>query len=110
RRAHAHLPNRGQAAGGGGSVAGGVPPRLGAELPAAGRPAGPDEGRGTGQRQKRPRTLRSRTMPQPGTLQVSTPTDTTIVITRSFSAPRHLVWDAMTRPELVRRWMFCPPG
>lgn len=43
-------------------------------------------------------------------LQVSTPTDTTIVMTRTFSAPRRLVWDAMTNPEIVQRWMFCPPG
>lgn len=45
-----------------------------------------------------------------GTLQVATPTETTILMTRTFDAPRRLVWDAMTKPELVRRWMFCPPG
>jgi uncharacterized protein YndB with AHSA1/START domain len=33
-----------------------------------------------------------------------------IVITRSFDAPPHLVWQAMTRPELIRRWLFLPPG
>lgn len=49
-------------------------------------------------------------MPRAGTLQLATPTDTTIVMTRTFDAPRRLVWDAMTKPELVRRWMFCPPG
>jgi uncharacterized protein (TIGR03086 family) len=27
-----------------------------------------------------------------------------IVITRAFSAPRSLVWEAFTRPELLRRW------
>ena len=27
-----------------------------------------------------------------------------------FDAPRHLVFDAMTRPELVKRWLFGPPG
>jgi len=43
-------------------------------------------------------------------LNVATPTDTTIVMTRSFSAPRQLVWDAMTRADLVQKWMFCPPG
>lgn len=42
-------------------------------------------------------------------LQVSTPTDTTILFTRVFRAPRHLVWNAMTKPDLVQRWMFCPP-
>jgi uncharacterized protein YndB with AHSA1/START domain len=43
-------------------------------------------------------------------LHVATPTDLEIVMTRDFDAPRNLVWDAMTRPELVRRWMFTPPG
>ena len=43
-------------------------------------------------------------------LQVATPSDTTILFTRSFNAPRALVWDAMVRPDLVQRWMFCPPG
>lgn len=43
-------------------------------------------------------------------LKVATPTDTTIVFTRTFKAPRPLVWDAMTKSELLPRWMFCPPG
>jgi uncharacterized protein YndB with AHSA1/START domain len=43
-------------------------------------------------------------------LNVTTPNDLEIVMTRDFDAPRQLVWDAMTRPELVRRWMFTPPG
>lgn len=49
-------------------------------------------------------------MPGTSALQVTTPTDTTIVIARAFSAPRPMVWRAMTEPQLVRRWMFCPPG
>jgi uncharacterized protein YndB with AHSA1/START domain len=44
------------------------------------------------------------------TLNVSAPTDCEIVMTRDFDAPRHLVWEAMSRPEYVRRWMFTPPG
>lgn len=32
------------------------------------------------------------------------PSDTEIVITREFDAPRALVWEAMTKPEHVRRW------
>lgn len=43
-------------------------------------------------------------------MQLSTPTDTTIVITRSFNAPRNLVWQAMFTPEKMRRWMLPPPG
>ena len=43
-------------------------------------------------------------------LQISTPTDTTIVLTRTFNAPRRLVWEAMTNPVRMRRWMLAPPG
>lgn len=43
-------------------------------------------------------------------LQISTPTDTTIVLTRVFNAPRRLVWEAMTDPDKMRRWMLPPPG
>jgi uncharacterized protein YndB with AHSA1/START domain len=35
---------------------------------------------------------------------VTLPSDTQILITRDFDAPRHLVWKAYTTPELVRRW------
>jgi uncharacterized protein YndB with AHSA1/START domain len=44
-----------------------------------------------------------------GTLKVTTPTDREIVMTRVFDAPRLLVWDAFTKPELLRRW-FGPRG
>jgi uncharacterized protein YndB with AHSA1/START domain len=43
-------------------------------------------------------------------LQVSTPNDTSILMTRTFNAPRKLVWEAMTAPANIRRWMFSPPG
>jgi uncharacterized protein YndB with AHSA1/START domain len=36
--------------------------------------------------------------------QVSTPSDVEIRLTRLFSAPRQLVFDAMTKPEHVREW------
>ena len=42
--------------------------------------------------------------------EVSLPSDTEVRVTRSFHAPRKLVWDAHTQPELVRRWMLGPPG
>lgn len=38
------------------------------------------------------------------TLRVTTPTPTDIVLTRVFNAPRHLVFDTLTKPELLRRW------
>jgi uncharacterized protein YndB with AHSA1/START domain len=37
-------------------------------------------------------------------LQLATPTDTTIVLTREFDAPRRLVFDAFTQPDLLKRW------
>lgn len=43
-------------------------------------------------------------------LQISTPTDTTIVLTRRFDAPARLVWQAMFTPDKMRRWMIPPPG
>ncbi len=43
-------------------------------------------------------------------LQISMPTDTTIVLTRTFNAPRRLVWEAMFTPDKMRRWMLPPPG
>ena len=41
---------------------------------------------------------------------ISTPTDRSIEIRREFAAPRGLVWDAWTRPELLRRWYGGPSG
>ena len=40
-----------------------------------------------------------------GSLVVTTPTDTEIVMTRAFNAPRHLVFEALTKPALLKRWM-----
>ena len=45
-----------------------------------------------------------------GALQITTPDDREIRITRSFDAPRQLVWDAYTRPELLKRWLGTMPG
>ena len=38
------------------------------------------------------------------TLKVTTPTDREIVMTRVFDASRDLVFDALTKPELLKRW------
>jgi len=40
-----------------------------------------------------------------GKLELTTPSDREIVMTRVFDAPRRLVYDAVTKPELVRRWL-----
>ena len=39
------------------------------------------------------------------TLKVTANGDREVVITRSFDAPRTLVWDAYTKPELLKRWL-----
>jgi uncharacterized protein YndB with AHSA1/START domain len=44
-----------------------------------------------------------------GTLKVTTPSDREIVLTRVFDAPRQLVFDAFSKPELLKRW-FGPRG
>ena len=44
------------------------------------------------------------------TLKVTMPSDREIAMTREFNAPRQLVWDAHTKPELVRKWLLGPPG
>lgn len=44
-------------------------------------------------------------MKNTGTLTVTTPTEREIVMTRVFNAPRRLVFDAWTKPELLRRWL-----
>ncbi|HEX9369098.1 MAG TPA: SRPBCC family protein [Vicinamibacterales bacterium] len=38
------------------------------------------------------------------TFKATTPSDREIVLTRLFDAPRRLVFDAMSKPEHVRRW------
>ena len=38
------------------------------------------------------------------------PTDEQILITREFDAPRHLVYRALTEPELVKRWWHAKRG
>jgi uncharacterized protein YndB with AHSA1/START domain len=37
-------------------------------------------------------------------LKLTTPSEREIVMTRDFDAPRHLVFAAWTKPELLRRW------
>jgi uncharacterized protein YndB with AHSA1/START domain len=48
-------------------------------------------------------------MKNTGNLKVILPTDREIVMTRIFSAPRRLVFEAFTKPELLKRW-FGPRG
>lgn len=39
-----------------------------------------------------------------GTAKVTLPTDEQILVTRTFAAPKRLVYKAWTTPELVSRW------
>lgn len=46
-----------------------------------------------------------------GSAVVTLPSDTEILITRQFDAPAVLVWEALTRPEHIKRWWgpeWCP--
>ena len=44
-------------------------------------------------------------MTNPGALRVTTPSDREIAMTRVFDAPRGLVFEAYTKPELLKRWL-----
>jgi uncharacterized protein YndB with AHSA1/START domain len=46
--------------------------------------------------------------PNTGNLKLTTRGDREIVMTRVFDAPRTLVWDAFTKPELLKRWLYGP--
>jgi uncharacterized protein YndB with AHSA1/START domain len=43
-------------------------------------------------------------------LTITTPSDFEIVLTRSFDAPAHLVFDCLTKVDHVRRWWGCAQG
>ena len=45
-----------------------------------------------------------------GTASVTLPADDQILVTRQFDAPRRLVWEAWTTPELVKRWWHARRG
>lgn len=46
----------------------------------------------------------------PESFKISTPSGREILVERDFNAPRQLVFDAFTKPELVRRWLLGPDG
>jgi uncharacterized protein YndB with AHSA1/START domain len=50
------------------------------------------------------------TMATSGTAKVTLPADDQILIEREFAAPAHLVWRALTEPDLVRRWWHANRG
>jgi uncharacterized protein YndB with AHSA1/START domain len=44
------------------------------------------------------------------TFKITLPTDREISMTRVFDAPRKLVFEALTKPELLKQWLLGPPG
>lgn len=50
------------------------------------------------------------TMTTSGTAKLTFPSDTQILVTREFAAPKHLVYKAVTTPELVKRWWNAKRG
>ena len=42
--------------------------------------------------------------------QVTQPSDREVEVTRTFQAPRALVYEAYTTPALLQRWLLGPPG
>lgn len=49
-------------------------------------------------------------MKDTGGLNVTAQGAREIVMTRAFDAPRDLVFEAFTKPELLKRWLLGPPG
>lgn len=49
-------------------------------------------------------------MKNSGTFDITAYGDREIVVTRVFDAPRQLVFDAYTKPELIKRWLLGPDG
>jgi uncharacterized protein YndB with AHSA1/START domain len=45
-----------------------------------------------------------------GLLEVTTPSDREIAMTRVFNAPARLVFDAWTKPDLIKRWLGVRTG
>ena len=44
------------------------------------------------------------------TFKVTTPGELEIVMARDFDAPPDMIFDALTKPELVQRWLTGPDG
>src|SRR5207247_4111124 len=51
-----------------------------------------------------------KTVTSSGSATLTLPTDEQILITREFDAPKHLVYKALTTPELVKRWWHAKRG
>lgn len=45
-----------------------------------------------------------------GKMEVTTPSERELLVTRALNAPRDLVFDCLTKPALVQKWLLGPPG
>ncbi len=43
-------------------------------------------------------------------MEITTPSDRELAMTRTFDAPRSRVFDALIKPRLVKRWLLGPSG
>src|SRR5690606_3212973 len=106
RRAAPPLPARSQAARRGERLARGLPRALGGELRASRHAARDDETRrptGAGGETQEHEANEEERMTQ--SLEVSAQGDREIRMSRTFDAPRAMVWEAYTTPELVKLWL-----
>src|SRR5438552_19195158 len=83
-------------------MAGALAPVLGAPVPAPRRPAR--------RAQIQHQEARRSPMKSAAPLQLTAPGEREIVMTRVLDAPRKLVFDAFTKPELLKQWLLGPPG
>src|SRR5258705_7948997 len=89
-----------------------VPRRVGGQLPAPGHAARAAQGqRGKTRRKARSQEAKGRQeMTNIGLLEITTPSDREIAMTRVFNAPARLVFDAWTKPELIKQWLGVRAG
>src|SRR5256712_6130696 len=93
-----------------------LPQDLGGELQAPRRRPGGAEGQAEEDRGRTDRGHKTQAeeketeMTKTAAMKVTTPSDRELVMTRMFVTPRGMVFDALTQPDLVRRWLLGPPG
>src|SRR5690242_13324232 len=92
-------------------MAGRVSTILGAPVPKSGRLAGRDEGiRAKTSPPSTPIDGQAKRRSRMSNLKISAQGDREILMTRTLAASRQMVFDAFTKPELVKRWLLGPDG
>src|SRR4029077_20398254 len=85
-----------------------LPQVLGSAVRQGGSRAGKAEGARAGRTQTQATQIGRQDMAY--TTQVATVSDTEILISRRFNAPRRLVFECMSKPEYIREWLLGPEG